>query len=242
MPHNRTRIPRRMNRQIGEAMHQYAMLSDKDRVLVAVSGGVDSLTLCWILEYWRRKAPIHFDLLAVHLNMGFSPAEPGLVAQELQKVSSKYLIEKSGIVQSQIADSNENGCYQCARMRRNRLFTIAAEQNCNKIAFGHHQDDIIETLFLNLFYSGNMSTMVPRQDLFDGEIAIIRPLAFVEKKTIISLAEQLQITPVSPPCPFAKTSKRTVIRDMLDRIYQEDNNIKNSIFSAMTNIKTDYLL
>ena len=224
-------------------MHDYNMLEDSDRVLVAVSGGVDSLVLCRLLSFWRRKAPIDYELLAVHLDMGFDEASVGPVIEQLEKIGVPSLIEKTTIGSKAIeAEDGKSGCFYCARNRRTRLFEIAREKDFTKIALGHHKEDIIETFFINMFYGGNLSTMMPRQDLFDCRLALIRPLAYLEKKAIYQMARAATIAPVKNPCPLAGDSKREKIRALLGSIYEEDPDIKSTIFAALGNVRPDYLL
>jgi tRNA 2-thiocytidine biosynthesis protein TtcA len=236
-------IPKQINRLVGRAMHLYRMLADGDRVMIAVSGGIDSLVLAWLLKEWRSKAPIHYELLAVHLDMGFSGTEYDLVKEQLCRLDLPMLMERTEFGRKALlAENGKNGCYHCARQRRNRLFSLAAEHNCNKLAFGHHQEDIIETFFLNLFYGGNLSAMAPRQELFGGKLALIRPLAMVEKKRIVALGQDLGITPVANPCPLAANSKREEVRAWLLPLYEKNPALKSTIFASLGNVRTDYLL
>lgn len=232
-----------INHRIGQAMHSYNMLADGDRVLIAVSGGVDSLFLAWLLKHWERKAPIGYEILAVHLDMGFGADEYRLVAEQLALLGIPHLVEQTDFGKKAVAaEDGKSICYHCTRQRRNRLFHLAAQKNFNKIAFGHHQDDLLETFFLNLLYGGNLSTMVPRQDLFQGKISLIRPLAFLEKKEIARTAAALHIHPVKNPCPQDTGSKRQEIRNLLKHIYSITPGSKNNIFAAMSNIREGYLL
>jgi tRNA 2-thiocytidine biosynthesis protein TtcA len=236
-------IPKQFNHLVGRAMHLYRMLADGDRVMIAVSGGIDSLVLAWLLKEWRRKAPIRYELLAVHLDMGFSGTEYDLVREQLCRIDLPMLMERTDFGHRALtAENGKSGCYHCARQRRNRLFSLAEEHHCNKLAFGHHQEDIIETFFLNLFYGGNLSAMAPRQELFGGKLTLIRPLAMVEKKRIIELGQSLGITPVANPCPLAADSRREKIRAWLTPMYDEDPALKATIFASLGNVRTDYLL
>jgi tRNA 2-thiocytidine biosynthesis protein TtcA len=240
-------IPMRLNNQtnrlIGRAMHDYQMLADQDRVMVAVSGGVDSLVMLAVLRDWQLKAPIKYELLAVHLDMGFGADEAELVSAQLARLKVEYLVEKTDIGPRALEDEEgRSGCFHCARRRRNRLFEIARARNFTKIAMGHHKEDIIETFFINMMYGGNLSTMVPRQDLFGGRLSLIRPLSYLEKSAIQKIAAELGISPVGNPCPLSEKSKRQEIRTLLESMYQEDGSIKSTIFSALANIKPDYLL
>lgn len=232
-----------VNRRIGQAMHKYNMLDDGDRVLIAVSGGIDSLVLAWLLQYWRSKAPIKYDILAVHIDNGYDSRMGNNVKEQLRRISIPYQVEKTDYwARAAAAEEGKSICYHCARLRRNRLFAIAEQENFNKIAFGHHKDDIIETFFINLLYAGNLSTMVPNQKLFSGRLNIIRPLAFLEKEEIIRIADTLEIIPVKNPCPKNKGSKRQEARRIAASLSALDPKVKSNIFAALANIREGYLL
>ncbi|KPK00236.1 MAG: hypothetical protein AMJ60_02140 [Desulfobacterales bacterium SG8_35] len=231
------------NKRIGQAMHNYAMLAEGDRVLIAVSGGVDSLVLTWILNHWQHKAPIRYEILAVYIDNGFDSSTGAKVAEQLQTLGVPYLIEKTDFWHRATAAAvGKSLCYHCARLRRNRLFAIAEEQGFNKISFGHHKDDILETFFINLLYAGNISTMVPNQKLFAGRIHIIRPMAYLEKKDIMEIAAAAAIMPVKNPCPRDNDSKRQEARRVVALLSELDPKVKSNIFAALSNIRQDYLL
>ncbi len=238
-----TALPKKINRLIGQAMHSYSMLKDGDKILVAVSGGVDSLALAWILSLWKKKAPIHYDLMAVHLDMGFKGKSCERVEKEIQKITIPYKIERTSIgVDTYAKKDRESGCFNCAKQRRNLLFDMAKAGNFSKIALGHHKDDIIETFFLNIFYSGNISTMVPRQDLFNGDLALIRPLAFLEKEQVTESANIAGVIPVKNPCPMAEHSKREEMRAFLVTLFDKNPSFKSNVFASLSNVRQDYLL
>lgn len=231
------------NRRIGQAMHKFEMLADSDRVLIAVSGGVDSLVLTWILNYWQHKAPISYDILAVYIDNGFDSRTADNVEDQLRRTNVPYLIKKTDFwKRAAAAEEGKSVCYHCARLRRNLLFSLAEEQGFNKMAFGHHKDDILETFFINLLYAGNLSTMVPKQKLFDGRMHIIRPLAYLEKKDILEIAAAVGIMPVKNPCPHDKDSKRQEARKIVASLSAMDPKIKSNIFAALANTRQGYLL
>jgi tRNA 2-thiocytidine biosynthesis protein TtcA len=232
------KLPKTVNRLIGEAMGDYNMLANGDHVLVAVSGGIDSLVLAAILNSWQNKAPIDYDITAVHLDMGFNPTDRELISTQLTRLHIPFFIEKISLAPNK---DNKNHCFICARKRRNRLFQLAEEKQFSKLAMGHHKDDIIETFFINMLYSGNLSTMTPSQELFKGGLTIIRPLAYLEKKQIIDLGRELHLQ-TSTPCPLAGSSKRQETRKLLQQLYDRDKNIKSSIFAALANVRQEYLL
>ena len=193
-------------------MHAYKMLSNGDRVIVAVSGGGDSLVLAWVLNFWRSKAPISYDLIAVHIDMEPGDEGPGTAAVAIESILSAFNIPLEILPANWRPDDESDNdssaqkdiCFTCARHRRRQLFGYAGDNRFNKIALGHHRDDIIETFFLNICFSGNISTMVPRQDLFGGKLALIRPLSFLDKSDIYEVAENLKITPVRTACPVSE--------------------------------------
>ncbi len=239
----RTGLKKRINHAVGRAIHDYDMIQENDRILVGISGGKDSQALLEILFSLKNRAPIHFDIIPVHIDPGF----PESFSQELkQYVENKYervIIENTdfGIV-AHSDQNSENPCFLCARLRRKRLFEIAKEQNCKKIALGHNKDDIIETLFINIFYAGKIGTMKPCQSFFNGVLDIIRPLSYVEEKELISFGNQAGLPVFVNSCPSANVTKRQEIRQMLEMMYKNNKHIKGNIFRAMGNIATDYLL
>lgn len=239
---NKKLIPSASNRRIGQALHDYQMLADGDYVLLAVSGGVDSLALCHILRLWQQKAPITFRLTALHLDMGFNNSSAILVEKQLQNTALPFQIISTDLGPQALAQAKGHDiCFHCARNRRTKLFSLAQELGCNKLALGHHKDDIIETFFLNLFYGGNISTMLPSQPLFDGRLTIIRPLSYLDKQDITVLAERFKITAGANPCPQAGHSKRSAIRRTLARLYKEEPGLQQNIFASLAKVKPEYL-
>jgi len=219
-------------------MQSYQMLQPDAKIMIAVSGGIDSLVLAWILDRWRHKTPFSYSLLAVHIDLGFDTTTSQLVADQLNRLSIPYIIDH---FQPPIPVSEIDGCYHCARQRRNRLFDLAAQFKCRSIAFGHHKEDMLETLFLNLCYAGNISTLLPQQHLFNKRLSIIRPMAYLEKADIIALGKKMGITAVKNPCRFSEDSKRQKMRDWLTDLYARDPVIKGNMFAALGNVKLDYL-
>lgn len=231
-------------------MHAYDMLADGDRVLVAVSGGIDSQVLVRVLHDWRRKAPIDYRLLAVHVDMEPGNGRPGPAAEDVRRRMTRWGMPLEivpaewapGLVPPEDSPSRRDFCYLCARRRRKQLFDHARALGCNKLALGHHRDDIIETFALNVLFGGNISTMVPRQDLFAGRLALIRPLSFLDKKGIGLIAQRYGITPVRTPCPLSGDTRRLQVRRMLRRLYRTMPEVRSHIFAALSNVRAGYLL
>jgi len=224
-------------------MHDYSMFADGDRVLVAVSGGVDSLVLTVVLRLWLEKAPISYTLIPYHVDHGFWKDCPGVDGPQAsigRQLAAWHL--PLTIAPERPISGEARTCFLCARNRRSQLFDAARDLCCNKIAVGHHKDDLIETLLLNAIYSGNLSTMVPRQDLFDGTLSLVRPLAYLEKCEVERLAEEFGVVPVKNLCPLAVDTRREKVRALLATLYAEEPKAKGSLFSALHNVRRDYLL
>ena len=232
-----------INRDVGKAIHQYDMIADGDRIIVGVSGGKDSLTLLWILTERLSRIPIRYRLFPVYIDPGFPDGFSDELDQFMDRSGFDLRIENTDFGLVAHSDHNrENPCFLCARLRRKRIFEIADELGCSKIAFGHHKDDIIETFFLNICYSGNISTMRPLQPFFNGKISVIRPLSFVDENRIQRYARNQKFPAFHNPCPQSQVSKRKEIKDMLNRLYRSNRKIKGNIFRSMHNVNSDYLL
>jgi tRNA 2-thiocytidine biosynthesis protein TtcA len=239
----KTRLNKRMNHAVGKAIHDWDMILENEKILVGVSGGMDSMVLLDCLFALQKKAPIRFDILPVHIDAGFKDS----FAKELERsVKNSYgtlkIEYKEYGVLAHSKENSENPCFLCSRLRRNRLFEIAKEQGCKKIALGHNKDDIIETLFINICYAGKIATMKPRQSFFNGALDIIRPLSYVEKKEITAQGQLLNLPVFKNNCPSANNTKRSEIRQMLETLYNHNNHIKGNIFRAMSNVAIEYLL
>ncbi len=237
-------LPKHVNRKIGQALHDFGMLSDGDKVLVAVSGGVDSLVNAWVLQMWRRKAPITYSVEGVYVDHGFhggaagEPDPAACIREQLERFSIPLTVVKAWPER----EGEERNCFVCARNRRTQLFDLARRKGCRKLAFGHHKNDLIETFLINILYSGNISTMVPRQDLFGGNLSLIRVLAYIEKDEIISIAEKVGLRPVKNLCPLSGNTRRDRVRALLETIDKEIPGARGSLFSALGNVRGDYLL
>ena len=232
-----------LNRFVGKALHRYNMISDGDRIVVGLSGGKDSLTLMCVLQKRLSNIPINYELFPVYIDLGFKEGFRKSLEKYSVKMGFNLRVEHTdyGIL-GHSPQNRENPCFLCSRLRRKRLFEVADELGCNKLALGHNKDDIIETLFLNICYAGEISTMVPFQPFFSGRFTIIRPLAFVDEDIIMRFAADCNLPNFSNPCPTAKTSKRREVKGFLSHLYKSNRKIKGNIFRAMSNVKMDYLL
>jgi len=236
-------VAKEIKRLTGKAIHTMDMIRNGDHVMVAVSGGKDSLALLWLLKERIKRVPIDYRITAVHV-------DPGFGANSAAKMTSFFLTHgfEFRVIESDIGpkahgpQNRENPCFLCSRLRRKLLFQTAEEVGCNRMAFGHHKDDLIETFFLNVFYGASISTMVPVQDFFGGKLTLIRPFYLVDEELIRRYAQLMDWPEISLDCPTAGSSKREEIKNMLKHFYRSNRKIKGNIFHALHNVNAEYLL
>jgi tRNA 2-thiocytidine biosynthesis protein TtcA len=185
-----------------------------------------------------------FSLLAVNIDPGFdwTYRDYGLLESYLAGNGYSYIMEKTDIGPLSHSEYNrKNPCFLCSRLRRKRIFEIAAQEGCSKIAFAHHKDDIIETLLINLFYGREISTMMPDQPIFQGKLHIIRPFAYINEELIKKYGKEQGFPVIENTCPTSKTSRRVYIKKLLRELEKENKDIRGNIYKAMSRVKMDYL-
>jgi len=223
---------------MGKAIHNSQMIKDGDRILVAVSGGQDSLSLLWLLRDRLKRIPIKYGLTAVHVELGFGPDTGRMMEDFLSKNDFDRCIIETGFgPRAHAKENRENPCFLCSRLKRKAIFEKAAELECNKIAFGHHKDDFIETFFLNLFFAGSIDTIRPVQELFNGRLTIIRPFCLLGGSMIKRYADEMRFPEIDSGCPTARSSKRAQLRSLLSDLYQTNRKIKGNISNALQSIE-----
>lgn len=228
---------------MGKAIHRFGLIQDGDRILVGVSGGKDSLTLLHLLQERRKRVPIDYELVPVHIDLGFDSERAEILKNFFEAQSLSYHIESTDIgKRANSPENRENPCFLCSWERRKSIFHLAHRLKCNKVALGHHKDDIIETLLLNIFYSGEISTMLPVQSLFKGKITLIRPLALVEEKKIERFAREMGL-PFGPSgCPSSGKTKRKEVKELIEALERKNRKVRGNIFRSLSNVKLDYML
>jgi tRNA 2-thiocytidine biosynthesis protein TtcA len=231
-----------MKRLMGKAIHAYNMIQDGDHILVSVSGGKDSMALLWLLRERMSRIPIDYRVTAVHVDPGFGADS----AEQMRAFFTEHGFDHEIIAsdcgpKAHSRENRENPCFLCSRLRRKAVFNLASERNCNKIAFGHHKDDVIETFFLNIFFGASVSTMMPVQDFFNGKLTVIRPFYLIPERLIQKYALSMEWLKIELGCPTAGGSKREDIKTMLKGFYRTNKKIEGNIFHAIQNVKTDYL-
>jgi tRNA 2-thiocytidine biosynthesis protein TtcA len=212
------------------------MLSDKDRVLVGVSGGADSLCLLSLLCEYSRKHGKDWDIRAVHV----APDFPGWRITPLERLFRRLGVNHE-ILPITVPAQSRNTCYLCARLRRARLFGYAREAGFSRLALAHHIEDVNETFLMTLLYNASASAFLPSQPLFGGKLEVIRPLYRFDKATIRRYNTSHGLKVIRNRCPQAETGKRLVVRRFLDRLARLEPRIHANIFAGIRNVKRDYL-
>ncbi|AGH38231.1 tRNA 2-thiocytidine biosynthesis protein TtcA [Bibersteinia trehalosi USDA-ARS-USMARC-192] len=242
--YNLNKLHKRLRRNVGNAIADFNMIEDGDKVMVCLSGGKDSYTLLDILLNLRLNAPIHFDIVAVNLDQK-QPGFPEHVLPEyLESIGVEYkIVEENtyGIVKEKIPEGKTT-CSLCSRLRRGILYRTATELGATKIALGHHRDDMLETLFLNMFYGGKMKSMPPKLISDDGRQIVIRPLAYCKEKDIERYAEA-KAFPIIPCnlCGSQPNLQRQVVKEMLQTWDRQYPGRIETMFSALQNVAPSHL-
>jgi tRNA 2-thiocytidine biosynthesis protein TtcA len=239
------KLQKRLRRLTGQAIVDYDMIENNDRVMVCLSGGKDSYTLLEILRSLQQSAPIHFDLIAVNLDQKQPGFPPHVLPEYLTNQGVPFhIIEED--TYSVVMDKVEPGktmCSLCSRLRRGILYRVANELGATKVALGHHREDIIETFFLNLFYAGSLKAMPAKLISDDQKNILIRPLAYCKESDISVFAQYMQF-PIIPCnlCGSQDNMQRQVIKEMLQAWDKTHPGRVETIFNALANVKPSHLL
>ncbi|HHF4334855.1 tRNA 2-thiocytidine(32) synthetase TtcA [Haemophilus influenzae] len=242
--YNFNKLQKRLRRNVGNAIADFGMIEDGDKVMVCLSGGKDSYTLLDILLNLQQSAPIKFDIVAVNLDQK-QPGFPEHVLPEyLESIGVNYKIVQEntyGIVKEKIPEGKTT-CSLCSRLRRGILYRTATELGATKIALGHHRDDMLATLFLNMFYGGKMKSMPPKLISDDGKQIVIRPLAYCKEKDIekYAIAKEFPIIPCNL-CGSQPNLQRQVVKEMLNTWDRQYPGRLETMFSAMQNITLSHM-
>ncbi|HBC6253771.1 TPA: tRNA 2-thiocytidine(32) synthetase TtcA [Proteus mirabilis] len=242
--YNFNKLPKRLRRNVGQAIADFNMIEDGDKIMVCLSGGKDSYTLLSILMNLQKSAPIQFSLIAVNLDQKQPGFPEHILPEYLEQLGVEYkIVEENtyGIVK-EIIPEGKTTCSLCSRLRRGILYRTATEVGATKIALGHHRDDILETLFLNMFYGGKLKGMPPKLMSDDGKHIVIRPLAYAREKDIERFA-QAKNFPIIPCnlCGSQPNLQRQVIKEMLRDWDKRYPGRIETMFRATQNIVPSHL-
>lgn len=238
-------LEKKLARKIAQATEDYKLIEDGDRIMVGISGGKDSWVLLHMLERMRRVAPIRFELLAFHLDQGHPGFPTQLLRDQLESMEIEYVVHERdtySIVKEKL-EPGQTTCSLCSRLRRGIMYTEALALGCNKIALGHHRDDIVETLMLNLFFTGQLKGMPPKLISDDGRNVVIRPLAYCGEEVIGRYAQELGFPII--PCTLCSSQdglQREAMKSMLNQLEARYPQVRNIAFAAMGNVVPSHLL
>ena len=242
----RSPLEARIAKKTTKAIVDFNLIADGDRVMVGLSGGKDSWALMQTLDLLRRRAPIDFTLIAVNVDSGYKDFKHDVIARTCEEHGWDYRIEHTAIgdVMDDLLDANATPCSLCARLRRGVLYRIADEVGATKIALGHHLDDFIETLLLNLFFAGALKAMPARLVSDNGEHVVIRPLVYVSEDEARGYTKQCGLPVIGcccPACGDLSLQRQRVKRLILD-LEREHPGVKHSMLKALGNVMPRHLL
>jgi tRNA 2-thiocytidine biosynthesis protein TtcA len=233
------KLAKRLRRQVGQAIADFSMIVDGDRVMVCLSGGKDSYALLDILLKLQAKAPVHFEITAVHLDQKQPGYDADVLPNYLREIGVPFHIleQDTYSVVRRVVPEGKTMCSLCSRLRRGALYTFAAENGFTKIALGHHRDDIVETLFLNLFHQGALKAMPPKLRSDDGRNIVIRPLAYCAEADLAEYAE-LRAFPIMPCnlCGSQENLERKNVKAMLAEWEKKHPGRIETIFRSIANV------
>lgn len=236
------RLSKHLFRRFHQACQQYGLLADGDKVLIGLSGGKDSLLLTELLGRQARIFVPRIEVTAVHIRVRERNYQSDLTYLEsfCREAGVPFVVRDTEIKTPEEA-REKDPCFVCAWYRRKALLELAQELGCNKIALGHHRDDILHTLLMNLTFQGSFATMPPLLKLDKMPLAHIRPLCLIDEKDIVRYAELRGYQKQMRLCPFEHASSRTDVRQLFAELEKLNPDIRSSLWNAMQNIKTDYL-
>ena len=219
---------------VRRAIDDYPMIEEGDKIAVGISGGKDSLTLLYALHGLMRFYPKHFTLHAVTVDLGFENLKLEEIQNLCESLNVEYTIVKTDIAQIVFEDRKEdNPCALCAKMRKGALNNAIKSVGCNKVAYAHHKDDVVETMLLSLIYEGRFHTFAPVTYLDRTELTVIRPLMYMNEADVIGFVRKYNVPVVKSPCPADGHTKREYVKKLLRQLNQENPGVKERMFTAI---------
>ena len=242
----RSKLEARLARKVTRAITTFDLLEDGDRVMVGLSGGKDSWALMQLLDVLRRRAPVDFTLVAVNVDSGYDGYRHDAIARACDERGWEYRIEHTAIgeIMDDVLAADATPCSLCARLRRGVLYRLAADMGATKIALGHHADDFVETLLLNLFFAGSLKAMPARLVSDDGCHVVVRPLVYVAEDEARAYTRACELPVIGCCCPVCGdlSLKRQRIKRLLLDLDREHPGIKSSMLKALGNVAPRHLL
>ena len=227
--------------KVGEALHKYKMVEENDNILVGLSGGKDSTGLLDALVNRRRLIPFDFNITAIHINVTTIPYETDkeYLQRFCEERGVEFIYEENDV--SIDIKPGQKPCFYCSWARRKSLFSYAVQHGFNKVALGHHLDDAVETLLMNMTYHGEFSSLPAKLSMFDGQLHLIRPLLLLTDRELIRYAEITGYKPLVRNCPYENITQRNEMREILKSFSKINPKAKFNLFRSMTNINREYL-
>lgn len=224
--------------QVRKAVDDYNMIQEGDKIAIGISGGKDSLCLLYALQALQRFYPKKFSLVAVTVDLGFDNLNLEKIKELCESLNVEYEIVPTEIAKIVFQDRKEsNPCSLCAKMRKGALNEAMKRHGCNKIAYAHHKDDVVETMLMSLIYEGRLHTFAPVTYLDRMDLTVIRPLMYMREADVIGFVRKYQVPVVKSPCPADGHTKREYVRNLLQQLNQENPGVKERMFTAIVNSK-----
>lgn len=221
---------------VRKAIDDYHMIEENDKIAIGISGGKDSLTLLYALHGLQRFYPKHFDIYAVTVDLGFQNLNLEEIKALCSSLGVEYHIIETDIAKIIFEDRKEtNPCSLCAKMRKGALNDAIKAIGCNKVAYAHHKDDVVETMLMSLIFEGRFHTFSPVTYLDRTELTVIRPLLYMNEADVIGFINKYQVPVVKSPCPADGNTKREYIKELLKHLNQENPGVKERMFTAIHN-------
>ena len=233
-----------------KALEEYELVSDNDKIMVCISGGKDSFLMAKCFQELKRHGKINFSLKFVVMNPGYNEENKDLILKNAESLQIPIKMVDSNIFEVVDSTREKGACYLCARMRRGCLYSIAKDLGCNKIALGHHFDDVVETILLSMFYGGEYKTMLPKlkSSNFEG-LELIRPMCFIKEKDIINWVNSSELKFLNCACKFTLkdskkelVSKRREMKELIESLRKVNKNIDYNIFKSSENVNMDAII
>ena len=222
--------------EVRKAVDDYHMIAEGDKIAVGISGGKDSITLLYALSSLRRFYPHSFELVAITVDLGFDNLDLTEIKKLCEKLEVPYTVVKTQIGQIVFEERRENNpCALCAKMRKGALNDAMKQLGCNKIAYAHHMDDVVETMMLSLLYEGRFHTFSPVTYLDDTGLTVIRPLIYMKEADVIGFVRKYEVPVVKSPCPADGHTKREYVKQLLKQLNTENPGVKQRMFTAIQN-------
>ncbi|MFW5644339.1 MAG: tRNA lysidine(34) synthetase [Bacteroidota bacterium] len=231
---------KKISKKIGKTIREYELIGENDRVLVGLSGGKDSMIMLEGLVNRKKTFPFAFEIFVAHIipeNIGYE-VDIQYLEQYCRELGLELILEK---IYPEISNEEKSPCFVCSWSRRKALFNLSKNLNCNKIAFGHHRDDALQTFMMNMLYHGSISSMPYKLKMFNGRAELIRPIMDLWEKDLLELAEKRNLISAEKACPHENQTKRNYTMELINKLDSDFPGAKRNMFHALNNIYEEYL-